>query len=138
MARVSVGPTTAYADVSGSTFFSDAVTAVANIKTGRGLIYLLDLMNGAAATSYLQVFFQPASKVTLGTTAPDLVIKLPTNAGSGFTKTVSFPIPVGATIQTGGSLGSTTTGPGTGLSVAGTTTATGASTAAIGVTAVFY
>lgn len=122
---------------SANTFFADAVTTVVNIKATGGQIYLLDLMNGAAATSYLQVFFQPAARIALGTTVADMVIKLPTNAGSGFVKTIPFPVPVGGRILAGFSLGAGVTGPGTGLSIAGTTSPTNATTAAIGVSAVF-
>lgn len=115
---------------SGLPFFSDAVTVPVQIKGSLGQIYLLDLMNSAAATSYLHIFFLPVAQVNMGVTVPDLVIKLPTNAGSGFTKTIPFPVPVGA-------LGLARR-VGSGLTVAGSTSATvSAATVAIGVSAVY-
>jgi hypothetical protein len=74
----------------------------------------LALLNTTAAVAYLQMFFRE-SGVTLGVTAPDMVIPLPANGG------------LALTIPDGWWLG------GTGLIIAGTSTRTGATGAAIDV-----
>lgn len=127
-ATVSLGPTSG--PTSTLTFFNDAVTAPIQIKATAGQIYLLDLINSAAASSYLQLFWKPLTAVVLGTTVPDMVIKLPTNAGSGFAKTIAFVVPVGYPFGT-----AVTKSNPAGLTVAGTTTPNGATTIAISVTA---
>lgn len=127
-AIVALGPTSGPSST--LTFFNDAVTTPVQIKATVGQIYLLDLINGAAATSYLQLFWKPITAVVLGTTVPDMVIKLPTNAGSGFAKTIAFVVPVGYPFGA-----AVTKSNPAGLTVAGTTTPTGATTAAISVTA---
>lgn len=129
------------ATASGKTFFNDAVAngAVTNIKTTAGLLYSLSLTNTVNATSYLQIFFQPAAQVTLGTTAPDYVIRLPPSAlAVGSARDIQFPVPIGGFILAGGSLGANKSGLGTGLSIAGTTTPTGKTGAAISVAAIFF
>jgi len=140
MPEFSIRPSTDFSACAQS-WFSDAVTTLAQIKGSRASLYLLNLMNGTSSTAYLQVFFQPMASVTLGTTRPDFVVKLPANSGSGFTQTISLAVPVGGLIPTGnnvvGSLGVGNAGPGTGLCVAGTTSPVNATTAAIGVTAVY-
>lgn len=133
VALKAVTESSACADV----FFADVLTNPVQIKGSLGGLYLLNLMNGAAATSYLHVWFQPLNSVVFGTTKPDLVFKLPTNAGSGFTQTIPFPVPVGGRIPANGSLGAGK-GLGTGLTVAGCSSPTATtSTAAIGVTAIY-
>lgn len=64
--------------------------------------------NGTGATCYLQVFDKALANVTVGTTAPDYVIQIPTTASAnvGF----SYPISFGA-----------------GMVIASTTSATGSS-----------
>lgn len=125
---MNVSPTASTANGSGLPFFNDAVTTAQQIKATAGQIYLLDLVNSAAATSYLQIFFQPVAGVVLGTTVPDLVIRLATNAVAP-QKTIPFPVPIGGF--------TVAAKPGTGLSVAGTTTPTGATTVTISVAAVY-
>ncbi len=104
-------------------FFNDAVAATkVQIKATQGQLYSLHLVNGSAATSYLQVFCLPSAGVTVGSTAPSFDINLPTNAASNFTSDLTFP--VGAGCATG-----------TGITIAATTTATGSSAASVSVTA---
>jgi hypothetical protein len=111
---------------SGKAFFNDAVAATAvQIKATTGQLYLLDLVNTTAAAAYLQVFFKPSASVTVGTTAPDMTIRLLASVGKTLVLTVPVGYPPGTTPQTAG------------LTVAGTTTATGAVGAAISVSAVF-
>jgi hypothetical protein len=101
-------------------FFNDAVTTVVQVKSGAAQIYGLDLVNTTGATAYLQVFFAPSASVILGTTAPDMTIRI---AASG-SKYLQFPMPVQPAVNSG-------------LCFAGTTTATGSTGAAISVSA-FY
>lgn len=126
---MNVSPAASSACGSGRLFFNDAVTTVAQIKVSPGQIYWLMLVNTTAATAYLQIFCKQSSQVTLGTTAPDFTIRLPTNAASGFIQPIAFPVPIGW-FTVGGT-------PGSGLSVAATTTPTGATGAAISVAAVY-
>lgn len=67
----------------------------------------ITLLNNVASPGYLQMFFLPASSVTVGTTTPDFVIPLPTSGG------------VTINLDDGWLLG------GSGLTIAGTTTRTG-------------
>lgn len=75
----------------------------------------ITLLNNVAAPGYLQMFFQPASGVTVGTTVADFVVPLPTSGG------------VSITLPGGWYLG------GSGLTIAGTTTRTGNTNNAIDV-----
>lgn len=54
-------------------------TTVTAVKASAGNLYALVLISGstAAADAYLQVFNVASGSVTLGTTAPDLVLKVP-------------------------------------------------------------
>lgn len=104
-------------------FFNDAVdgSAVVQIKSGRGFLHYLKLVNTTGTTAYLQIFKQPAAGVTLGTTTPDWVIRLAANESIER----AFVMP-------------TDLGPGaTGISIAGTTTPTGSTGAAISVSALY-
>lgn len=78
-------------------------------------IFGMVLLNNVAAIGYLQMFFHPASGITVGTTAPDMVIALPASGGAA----LSFPDGWYLT--------------GDGLTLAGTTTRTGAVNNAIDV-----
>jgi hypothetical protein len=108
-ASVPVNNQVAPAVVTALPYFNDAVTTAAQIKATAGQIYALDLLNTTAATAYVQVFFKPAASVTLGTTPPDLTIRLTPNQS----KSISYPVAVSLA-------------DGTGLSIAATTTPTGA------------
>ena len=109
----------------GIPFSNVAVTTVVQIKATRADLRSLSVSNNTAAAAFLQVFCKPSASVTLGTTAPDFVVQLKTNAGAGDERDIPFPI--GVCYVTG-----------TGLSVAGTTTATGSSTASIQVFATYF
>jgi len=112
---------------SGKAFFNDAVTTAVQVKGTAGQVYMIDVVNTTAAAAYLQIFFKPLTAVTLGTTAPDCVIRLLASVG----KTIVFTVPIGfppaASAATQGS----------GLTIAGTTTPTGSTTAALSVAAVY-
>ena len=96
----------------GRSEYSAAVTSTkAEVSAVPVRILGIVLLNNAAAATYLQMFFQPASGVTVGTTAPDHVIPMPTSGGIA----LSFP--------DGWFLG------GSGLTLASTTTRTGSTTA---------
>lgn len=125
----SASPAATSAFGSGLTWFRDALTIAEQVKATAGQVYMVDLVNGVAATSYLQVFFRPSSEVTLGTSTPDFVLKVPTNAASGFTRTYCMTVPVGLFGLAGRA--------GTGLTVASTTGPANATTAAMGVTIVY-
>lgn len=103
-----------------SPFFNDNVTTVVQVKGTKAWLHELDLVNTTAAVAYVQIFFKPSASVTLGTTAPDLIVRLPANAS----KTLAWPF--GVTLSAG-----------TGLSFAATTTTNGAVTAAVSVVAAF-
>lgn len=102
-------------------FWNDAVAGTkVEVKSSQGQIYAVNLVNTTAAAAYLQVFFLPASGVTVGTTTPDFCIRLLASA------TMQLTFPTG--------LGKST---GTGITLAGTTTATGSTGAAISVLAAY-
>lgn len=110
-------------DVPSAGFQNDNVTTVVAIKATAGVLYQMSASNTTAATAYVQVFCLPSGSVTLGTTPPNYVIRLKTNAGAGDERDIVFPRGL--------------CNNGTGLSVAATTTATGNTTAACGVSAAF-
>lgn len=102
--------------INAAPFFNDAVSnTIVQVKSSRGDLYGLKLVNTTAATAYLQIFGELAANVVLGTTAPVMTIRLAANE-SIFCST---PVPVSV-------------GP-NGISVAGTTTPTGSTGAAISV-----
>lgn len=93
--------------------YSASVTGTKAEVDGQRAVRIFGLAvvnNDVAAIRYLQMFFQPASGVTVGTTAPDAVVPMP--AGGGVV--LSFP--------NGWLLG------GSGLTLASTTTRTGSTT----------
>lgn len=100
-------------------FSNDAVNATkVAVKSGRGLLHMLRLINTTGATAYLQVFDKLSADVTVGTTTPDWFVRLGSN------ESLQLPIPVPAQFLNG-------------MVIAGTTTATGNTNAAISVTALF-
>lgn len=105
-------------------YFNDAVAGTkAEVTQGlNAKLFSLHVRNTTAAIAYLQVFFALAAAVTVGTTVPDFVISLPTNAASDFVKDLEFANGLGK-------LGTS------GITLAGTTTSTGATGAAISVSA---
>lgn len=100
-----------------SAFFSDEVAtpSVQAKASGTAWLYAVHAINTTGDTAYLQIFNKPSASVTLGTTAPSWVLRIPGTSSI----TIAFPTPI--------SLG------GTGLSVAGTTTATGSTEATLSV-----
>lgn len=107
-------------------YFNDAVAGTKQeVSQGQNtVLYSLHLMNGTAATAYLQIFFKKAADVTVGTTVADFTIAIPTNAATDFVQELAFPAGVGVAGSTG-------------LTLAGTTTATGSTGAAISVSATY-
>lgn len=96
--------------------YSASVNATkAEVSATPVTIQSLTLLNNVAAIGYLQMYFQPASGVTVGTTVADMVIPLPASGG------------VSITLPEGWFLG------GSGLTIAGTTTRTGSTNNAIDV-----
>lgn len=86
--------------------------------TSGTILMAMALLNTTSAVAYLQMFFKPASEVTVGTTAPDHVIPLPASGG------ISWPLLGGWYL------------PGAGLTIAGTTSRSGSTNAAIDVSLV--
>lgn len=99
------------------TFYSASVTGTkAQVSAVPVDIGAYHMLNNAAAISYVQVFYKLAADVTVGTTAPDVVIPLPTSGGA----TLNFE-----------GMGWRTRGA---LTLAATTTRTGSTTATVDVT----
>jgi hypothetical protein len=57
---------------------------VVNVKTSQAELYGYHLHNNAAAVTWVQLFFKAAADVTLGTTIPDVTIKLESNESVRF------------------------------------------------------
>lgn len=90
-----------------STFGNNALTSTGvQIKSTAGGLYDFTLFNPSIATTYFQFFLLPSASVTVGTTAPSLVI----GVAAGATVTQALTVP-----RTGG----------TGLTICATTTPTG-------------
>ena len=89
--------------------YSNSITnTVVNIElVGDCRFCLVDVGNGDAAASYVQVFNRPAASITLGTTLPFMSFFIPANGGR--------VIALGAICDFGGD----------GFSIAATTTRTG-------------
>lgn len=104
---------TALADLSSSFLFTDTdnaetITAVSAAST---VIYAIDIDNTAnAAATYTKLWNTASGSVTVGTTAPDMIIMAPASTR------VSIPIPQGITFGTALSCASVT-----GAGTAGTT-----------------
>jgi hypothetical protein len=129
-------------DKSGSAkvFFAATLGAAAQIKATAGQIYFLGGLNLNAATVFLQVFFKPLASVTLGTTAADFTIAIPTNATAGGAFAFAFPVPFGFPAGTapGSALSTPTLTPAiAGLTIAATTTATGSTAGSVALTALY-
>ena len=103
-------------------YFKSALAGVVQqVKASAGLLYGIKAVNNNAAVAYLQIFFQPAAGVTLGTTPPDMVI--PLAASENLTDNfVAEGVGKAA---------------GTGISIACTTTSTGAVAGSAEVSALF-
>lgn len=103
------------------TFFSAAVTSTkVQVSAVPVDIGAYQMLNNAAAITYIQVFYKLAADVTVGTTVPDVVIPLPVSGG--------------ATIHFGGTgwrtkAGSVSGVASPGLTLASTTTRGGSTTA---------
>lgn len=102
----------------GLSVFSASVTTVQSVKASAGQIYGWHFFNTTAAVAYVQIFNVASGSVTLGTTAPTLVIGIPASGGA----TVSNPSGIAF---------------GTAISIAATTTRSNSTTAAVDC-AVFY
>lgn len=84
---------------------TDLAGAVVAVKSGSTTVYLLELDNTAnAAASFVKLWNVAAGSVTLGTTDPDLVIRVPAS-----TK-VEIAIPDGLVFATALSMAAVTTG----------------------------
>lgn len=93
-------------------------STVVQVSAVPSLIGNIVLLNTTAAKAYLQIFWLASGSVTLGTTAPAVVIPLPANGGIALNY---------------GDMGWLTRGTGP-WSIAGTTTRTGNTEALIDVT----
>lgn len=109
-------------NVGGATpFFNDSVSSASvQIKATGAQLCALNVVNTTGATAYLQVFGKPAATVSVGTTPPDWVLRIP---GTG-SIALDFSTPMFIS-------------SGTGLSVAGTTTSTGSTPAILSVGALY-
>lgn len=89
--------------------YSNSLTnTVVNVESvGNCRFGLMDVGNGNAAASYVQIFNRPAASITLGTTAPLMSFYIPANGGR--------VIPLGDIYDFGGD----------GFSIAATTTRAG-------------
>jgi|SRR5581483_3014656 len=90
-----------------STLFQDTANgaAVVGVKTSSATIYFLELDNSAnAAATFVKFWNATTGSVTLGTTDPDGVIRVPAS-----TK-LSIPIPAGWVFNTALSVASVTAG----------------------------
>lgn len=97
---------------------TNVVRNVASAGTRKIYGYLLHNPNGSE--SFMQVFYKPAIDVALGTTAPDLIVKISANGSVAWD--FSDPRGKGAT----------------GMSVAATTTDTGSTALTIGLSGVVF
>lgn len=97
---------TALADLSSSFLFTDTdnaatITAVSAAST---VIYSIDIDNSSnAAATYTKFWNTASGSVTVGTTAPDMIILAPASTR------ISIPIPQGVTFGTALSCASVTT-----------------------------
>lgn len=115
---------------SANTFYSDAVTTVAQIKGTKGQIYGFKVINNNAAVAYLQWFWLPSASVSLGTTVPNMVYPLISSEEASF-----FPvIPIGCPPLAVASQGIANSG----LSVACTTTAGGSTAGSAKLLVLYY
>ena len=107
---------TAVAALSGATLFrdTDCANAAVSVKGSSGVIYQVEVDNtGNGSASYLKVWNTASGSVTVGTTAPDMVVMAPAS-----TK-ITFVFPSGVTFGT-----AITVACVTGAGTAGTTSPT--------------
>ena len=94
------------ADLSGSVLFTDTDNAgtIVSVKGSSGLIYSIDIDNSAnAATTFTRIWNTASGSVTVGTTAPDMIIPVPASTR------ICVQIPAGITFGTAISCASPTT-----------------------------
>lgn len=88
---------TSLADLSGSILYTNTVCNATKdaIKASSAVVYAIDVDNSAnASASYLKLYNTASGSVTVGTTAPDVVILAPASTR------ISIPIPAGITFGT--------------------------------------
>jgi hypothetical protein len=69
----------------GLSFYTGSIGATATaIKTSAGQLYGWFLFNSNTSTIYIQIFNRLPGNVTLGTTAPDLVLAIPAGSAANF------------------------------------------------------
>lgn len=100
----------------GLPFFNDNVTTAVQVKGAQGYLLSARLVNTVAGVGYVQIFFLPAASVVLGTTVPDVAVRLATSQDLF----IDWGVGMGTAI-------------GTGITIAATTTATGSTTNATSV-----
>ena len=99
--------------VSGAKLFNDTDCAgvVVAVKASSGTLYMLDLDNTAnAAVTYVKIWNTASGGVTIGTTAPDIIILVP--ASTRITVVIPGGVALGtaitvAAVTTAGTAGST-------------------------------
>jgi hypothetical protein len=102
----------------GCSIFNASVTTAASIKSSAGQIYGYHILNTTTANAFVQIFNVASGSVTLGTTAPTLVLGIPAGGGA------ALSIEAGVAFSTA-------------ITIAATTTRNGSTTAACECT-VFY
>lgn len=93
-------------DLAGSILFTDTDNAgtVIGVKASSAVIYAIDIDNASnAATTFVKLWNTASGSVTIGTTAPDMIIPVPASTR------VSIPIPQGITFATAVTVASVTT-----------------------------
>ena len=107
---------TSLPDISGSVIFtdSDSIATIAGVTSNSATIYCIDVDNSSnAATTYTKLWNLASGSVTVGTTAPDMIILTPASTR------LNIPIPKGVVFGAGLSVASVTAG-----GTAGTTSPT--------------
>jgi len=98
---------TALADLASSFIFTDTDNAatIAGVKSASTVVHAIDIDNTAnSATTFVKLYNVASGSVTVGTTAPDMILPIPASTRS------SFIIPGGLTFATALSVASVTTG----------------------------
>jgi hypothetical protein len=90
------------------------VATVTAVKSSAGNIYGIQVLNGSAAACFVQIFDVATGSVTLGTTVPDMQVRVAANSYA------TIPVPaVGIEFGTAISIASTTGASGDTASAAG-------------------
>ena len=92
--------------LTGATLFTDTDLAatVQGVKASSGTIYSIDIDNTAnAAATFVKLWNVASGSVTVGTTAPDLIIRIPASVR------VPINIPAGLLLDTAISIAAVTT-----------------------------